>query len=146
MTITFPSNTTDIIDTIRGVIGRAFTMYVTVSGTACTTCTLNPITDTATDPFCEECDGEYWIGTVSGVSYSGHIRWLTAQQALYTAGGVIEDGDCVVTIKNTSDNLTNVERAEYLVVDDRDIYIKKFTLRGVPALNRIRITLLGDSE
>lgn len=144
--VTWPTNTTAITDAIRGVIGRNITIYVNVSGTACPVCDLDPVTNLATDPFCPACDGNYWIDAVSGWVCSGHVNWGQAYRPLWVAGGIIDEGDCIVTIKNTAEALSNVRDSNYYVVDTRDLYMKSYELRGAPVPNRIRITLLEDKE
>lgn len=142
--VTWP-NTTIITDAIRGVIGRNIMIYVNVSGTACPTCDLDPVTNFSTDPWCPTCGGVYWIDAISGVTYSAHVNWGQAYQPLRVAGGIIDEGDCIITIKNTAEALENVRASNYYVVDTRDLYMKNYELRGAPP-NRIRITLLEDKE
>lgn len=144
MNITFPSNTKEIIDKIRGTIGRDITIYVTVSGIACSGCTLDPRTNTSLDPFCSICGGDYWLNTTSGVSYSGHVRWGKSHQPYRVHGGVIDEGDCKVTISYSDEALQHVQNSDYFVVDGIDLYMKNYHLKGVPNVNRIAITLLED--
>lgn len=146
--ITFPSDTKEIIDEIRGVIGRDVTIFVTVTGIHCTaaTCSLDPVTNLSTDSFCTICGGNYWLETLSGYSCSGHIRWLGADKPMWVAGGVIEDGDCKVTITHSVENLTNVQNSHHFVVDDIEMYMKEYRLRGAKELNRIQIILLEDPD
>lgn len=142
--ITWPANTTDIINRIRDVIGRLVTFYVTVTGTPCTTCTLDPVTNLATDPFCVECSGKYWKDTLSGWPCSGHVRWRNADKPLWSPGGIIDEGDCKVTIAYSGMALYNVQHSEYVEVDGFMMYVKDFKLRGVQPVNRITVTLLED--
>lgn len=146
MTITFPDNTKDIIDEIRGVIGRDITIFVTVSGIPCTAsgCSLDPITNLSTNPFCGVCHGNYWINTLSGWTCSGHIRWLSADQPLWTQGGKIEDGDCKVTIAFSNIALEHVKASKYFVVDNIELYLKHYRLKGAKEINRIQIMLIED--
>ncbi len=144
--VTWPENITAITDNIRGVIGRNIMIFVNVSGTACPVCDLDPVTDLATDPWCPICGGSYWIDAISGVTYSAHVHWGPAYQPRWVSGGVIDEGDCTITIKNTDAALEHVRASNYYVVDTRDLYMKNYELRGAPAPNRIRITLLEDKE
>ena len=147
MTITpFPTNTVDTIDAIRDEIGRQITINVKVQGTACPVCDLDPITNTSTDSFCETCSGVYWLNTTSGISTYAHIRWGGSDQPMYTAGGVIDMGDCIATIKYTETLLSGVQNSDHFIVDDKDMYLKKYILRGVKPLNRIRVILKEDSN
>lgn len=145
MAITFPE-TKATIDSIRDAIGREVTIYVTVTGIACTeaTCSLDPVTNLSTDSFCTICGGNYWIDTLSGYTCSGHIRWLGADKPMWVSGGIIEDGDCKVTLTMSDVNLTNVKNSHHFVVDDIEMYLKEYRLRGVQELNRIQCILLED--
>jgi hypothetical protein len=141
----FP-DTTATLDEMRALIQRPITINVKVQGTPCPACDLDPITGTSTDSFCATCSGLYWINTISGYSTSGHVRWMGADQPLYTPGGTIDIGDCIVTLKYTSTNLTNVQNSDHFIVDDRDLYVKDYVMKGVRQLNRIRVILKEDSE
>lgn len=148
MIITFPTNTKEIIDEIRGTIGRDITIYVTITGIACTqpTCSLDPVTDLSTDSFCLVCGGNYWINTLSGYTCSGHVRWLGADKPLWVSGGVIEEGDAKVTITHSEENLNNVKNSHHFVVDDIEMYMKEYRLKGVKPVNRIQVILLEDPD
>lgn len=144
-TITWPPDTREVIDKIRGAIGREITIYVSVTGIPCLTCSLDPTTNLSTDPFCPECGGNYWKETVSGWTCSAHVRWRRTDQPLWTPGGIIEEGDCYVTIANSGSALYNVQNSKYFEVDGIDtLYMKSYHLRGVQQPNRIRVTLLED--
>jgi hypothetical protein len=148
MAIYFPTDTKEIIDEIRGTIGRDVTIYVTVTGIACTqpTCSLDPVTNLSTDSFCLVCGGNYWLDTTSGYTCSGHIRWLGADKPMWVSGGVVEDGDCKVTITMSAENLNNVKNSHHFVVDDIEMYMKEYRLKGVQPINRIQIILLEDPD
>jgi len=141
--ISWPTNTTDIIDEIRYTIGRDILINVRVSGTACPDCSLDPVTNLSTDPFCATCAGEYWLNTISGVTCSAHVRWKSTDQPLRVAGGIIDEGDCYVTIA-LSGHLGCVQSSVSYVVDDKLMYMKNYKVRGVPQPNRITVVLLED--
>ena len=147
MAITFPE-TKATIDAIRVAIGREVTIYVTVTGIACTAagCSLDPVTSLSTDSFCTICGGNYWLDTTSGYVCSGHVRWLGADKPMWVSGGVIEDGDCKVTITMSDVNLANVRNSHHFVVDDIEMYLKEYRLRGARELNRIQCILLEDPD
>jgi len=144
--ITWPSNTATIIDRMRFVIGRDIIIHVNVSGIACTLCGLDPVTNLSTDPFCAGCEGNYWIATTSAWVCSGHIRWRKTDQPLWTAGGIIDEGDCKVTISNSGSALYNVVNSDHFTVDGIDLYMKNYYQKGVQAINRITIVLLEDPD
>ena len=148
MSITFPTNTADVIDEIRGAIGRSITFYVvTVSG--CQACTLDPITNTSTDSFCPVFSGVHWIVTLSGAAINAHIIWGNVDSLGWYPGGQTLEGDCRAQIKYTLPNITIVDSVfenqsiygAYIDVDGKHMEIKNKVLRGVPEINRILIDL-----
>ena len=142
MEIVFPSDTKDVIDAIRGVIGREIVFHVVASATACTSCDLDPVTNTSTDSFCLECNGIYWIPTYSGVVISGHVAWGKSDQMRWEAGGQWFEGSCGAQVELTGDNLQTVNDTIYVTIDDKEMEIRKTMMRGVPELNRILIDLI----
>lgn len=143
MVITFPENTETTIDAIREAIGRNIT-FVTVSSIACTAsgCGLDPTTNTGTNSFCVTCSGLYWIPTYSNYSVKAHITWGNADVLNWVTGGQLIDGDCRVQVKYTPELLTELEKTEYVTVDEKDFEIKSKIYRGVPELNRVLIDLI----
>ena len=136
MNIVFPTDTYETIDAIRGAIGRDVDFYVpTLSG--CPVCDLDPVTNTSTDSFCDVCSGVYWIKTYSIITLSGHVTWGPADVLQWYPGGKMDDGDCRIQIKYTTENDTTVEDVDYVVVDNRQVEIKRVTPRGVPSINRL---------
>ena len=142
MVITFPSDTKDIIDQIRTAIGREVEFRIVASSTPCPTCDLDPITNTSTDSFCQDCGGDYWIPVYSGVLLSGHVTWGHSDQARWETGGTWYDGDCRVQIEYTEANLATVDGAYEVIIDEKTMEIKKRILRGVPQINRILLDLI----
>lgn len=142
MTIVWPSDTKDIIDKIRDAIGRNITVNVAISGTACSTCDYDPVNDESTDPLCPECNGLYWRNTISGWVTVAHVRWGSADRPIYTPGGRAFEGDCIVTIEYTASGLNNIENSESFIVDDKELIMEDFILKGVPNINRITIALI----
>ena len=140
MIFTFPSDTADSIDAIRGAIGRDVTFSIpTIS--ACSVCTLDPITNTSTDSFCTTCSGEYWIETYTPVVVSAHVTWGYSEQLGWVTGGQLAEGDCRVQIKYTTVNLNAVDTAKFVTVDGKKLTVIKKILRGVKQLNRILVDL-----
>ena len=144
MTITWPSNTTDIIDQIRGAIGRDVTFYQKIGVTACTAsgCSLDPITNESTNSWCTVCSGNYWIPTYSGVTVSGHITWKGAEELGWVTGGQLDEGDCTVQIKYLTTTDEMIKDTAYVVVDNRQMEIVKVIPRGVPSVNRVIISMI----
>ena len=144
MTITWPSNTTDIIDQIRGAIGRDVTFMQKVGQTECTAsgCGLDPITGESVNSWCTVCSGMYYIPTYSGVTVSGHVSWKGAEQLGWVTGGQLDEGDCTVQIKylDTTDEM--IRETFYVVVDSRRMEIVKVIPRGVPSVNRYIISMI----
>lgn len=142
MTIIFPANTADVINEIRDVIGRLITVNITVSGIACPLCSLDPVTGKSKDSFCSGCGGDYWLSTISGWIVNAHVTWQGAGRPIYEPGGYVLDGDCVVTISTSGNALHNIEHAESVIVDGRDLIVSNFILKGVPDINRITVALV----
>lgn len=141
MLITFPSNTTEVIDKIRGAIGRPVNFYIISDTVTCSGCILDPVTGTSTDSFCPVCSGNYYIYTYSGVSVSGHVFWNSSDMLNWPSAGFTFDGECRVQIKNTATNLNLVDTAKYVIVDNKKMSIGKKAFRGVPDINRIILYL-----
>lgn len=139
--ITWPSNTREVINAIRGTIGRLVTFYTIAGTTGCSSCTLDPVNNTSTNPFCPECGGDYWTVIYSGTEISGHVRWFPFHEQDFTSVGINYEGDCVVTIEHTSGNMNIVQNTEYVEVDGTRILIDRYVLRGKPDVNRIRLLL-----
>ena len=141
MTISWPSNTTEIIDKIRDTIGRNITILTTVSGVPCPICSLNPVSNLSTNPFCPVCSGTYWLNTTSGYIVEAHVAIGEIDLPWRVAGGYIEKGDALVQIKYTVANLSAVQSAVHYEVDGKIYTENGISLRGVPDINRIVITL-----
>jgi len=143
--IVFPSNTSEIIDAIRNAIGRGIDCEIpTVSG--CTTCSLDPVTNTSTNSFCPVCSGVYWITAWDVVTISGHVSWRSDGDLDWVTGGRLFDGDCTVQIKYSEDNLQYIEDAKYFRVDGKRMYKDKTVLRGFPTLNRIIVVMKEQDD
>ena len=148
MSISWPSDTTDVIDSIRDAIGRNITVYYTISGIACPAsgCVLDPVTNLAVNQFCTTCSGFYWINTASGLTLNAHVRLRNVDVPIWTVGGFIVDGDAQVQVKYTESNITVINDSTYFEVDGKHFLKKKISLRGVPAVNRIVVTLEEKEE
>jgi hypothetical protein len=146
--ITWPNNTTEITDDIRNVIGRYVTIYSTASGIACTAsgCFLDPVTNLSTNSLCPTCSGFYWINTVSGLQVKAYIRMPGVDIPIYTVGGYIVNGDAEIQIKYTTQTINVVNNMRYVVVDGKTFVKKDISLRGVPTVNRIVISLDEKEE
>lgn len=145
-TITWPSDTRQVINAMRGAIGRDITMAVPETPSGCSACTLDPINNTSTDPFCETCSGSYWIIPYDDVTISGHVRWYPFDDPQPMTGGIVFEGDCVVTIEYTDTNLASAKAADYFLVDGKRMVLWKYILRGKQDINRIRLMLKEEEE
>lgn len=141
MNIVFPNDTEDTIDAIRGAIGRTVT-FVTITLTTCDVCELDPVTNTSLDSFCIYCSGLYWMPASSGYNVIAHITWGNADQLNWVTGGQLIDGDCRVQVKYTSELITELNRTDYIIVDEKNFEINSKIYRGVPELNRVLIDLI----
>lgn len=142
----WPSNTTSVIDDIRGAIGRTVTFHVVASSYECPACGLDPVTGTAINSFCTVCSGNGIIAVLSGVEVSGHITWGFSELLGWKTGGQLDDGECRVQIKYTIANELLVDNSKFVTVDGREMLISKRILRGVPQINRILIDLIEKDK
>jgi len=135
--IRYPTNTRESTNEMRAAIGRLVTFNTKII-TECvySGCSLNPVTETSTNPFCISCSGEYYIKTFSGVNVLAHISWYP-EQMQWHPGGQHFDGDVRVQIEYTDANLSTIANTQFIVVDDKSVEIKKTTYRGFPEFNRI---------
>jgi hypothetical protein len=144
---TFPTaQDVEVVDAIRDAIGREIDFYYLASTTACTICSLDPVTNESTDSFCPVCSGEYWIPTYSGVTISGHVNWGFSEQLAWYTGGQQMEGDCRIQIKYTVTNLDIVDKVAWVEVDGRRIHVVKKILSGVQNLNMIILDLTEEEE
>jgi hypothetical protein len=146
MIIAFPTNTKEIIDEIRDAIGRPVQFMVIASATACPACYLDPVNNTSTDSFCPVCHGAYWIPVMSGTMVTGHVSWGKSDQMRWETGGQWWEGSCGVQIEYTPENQILVNDAIYVVVDDKEMEIRKSMMRGVKDINRILIDLIEKTK
>jgi hypothetical protein len=63
-----------------------------------------------------------------------------------TPGGIVFEGDCVVTIEHTDANLTAAKAADYFLVDGKKMVLWKYVLRGKQDINRIRLMLKEEEQ
>lgn len=147
MTISFPTNTRDVINGIRTAIGRTIILQ-DFDRTICTYsgCGVDPITDTAIDPFCPVCSGVGYTTVMNETSILAHVFWKPADMLNWVTGGQYFTGDCVVQVEYTDTNIASINDAKYVVVDDKRLRIKDKVLRGVPAINRVILDLELEEE
>ena len=145
MKIVFPE-TKEIIDEIRSAIGRPVVFYVIASLSGCSSCDLDPVANTSVDSFCTECNGTYWIPVYSGMDVNSHIAWGKSDQMRWESGGQWWEGSAGVQIARNDENISTVENAVYLVVDGKEMEIRKILHRGVPELNRILIDVIEKAK
>jgi hypothetical protein len=137
---------TEVVDAIRLAIGRDTLWYVTISSYPCPLCDLDPVSNTSTDSFCNTCGGDYWIPVQSGILISGHVTWGHSELLNWQNGGKLDDGECRVQVKYDPDNLYAVDNADYVIVDEKKMNIKKRVLRGVQNINRILVDLIEEEK
>lgn len=144
MIVAFPSDYSDQIDQIRNTYGRNITINIPVSGIACTEpgCDLDPVTGFSTDQFCDVCEGDYWLNTVSGYLVKARILYKGVGTPLWNPQGFVPDGDVQVRIAHSDTHLGYVETAETFEVDDKTYILKDYDLRGIPDPNRIVVALV----
>lgn len=127
-------------------IGRPVEFFYVYSSYACPICDLDPITNTSVDSFCPVCSGSHWIELISGVSISGHVTWKYSEALNWYAGGQQMDGDATIRINYSPSVYEIVDKTKYMIVDSREMQIKRLNLRGAPEYNRIVISVLEKEK
>lgn len=145
MTIIFPSNTAEVIDEMRLAIGRYVNFY-TETKSGCWNCSIDPVTGNSTNPFDTVCSGTGYITTISGTSILAHITHKPLDNLNWVSGGKLMDGDAMIQIAYSDDNITLVSNCDYLEADSKRFSVKNTEYRGVPAINRILVTLVEVTE
>ena len=140
MAIVWPENTKRVIDEIRTAIGRPV-IFRSTHKLDCPACTIDPVTNLSTNPFCLTCSGNGWLTIISGTTISGHITWGPSQGMLWATGGQWESFECRVQIEYTPENESIVDGSDSVVVDNKTMKINKRMPRGVKEINRILIDL-----
>ena len=144
ISITWPTaQDEEVVDAIRGAIGRNVTFWIVASSVACTepNCYLDPVTNTSTNSFCEVCSGSYWIPIYSGTTVGAHVTWGYSEQLVWVTGGQLDEGECRVQIKYTPNNVTLVDDMGWVDVDGRQMEKIRPIYRGVQTINRILLDL-----
>jgi hypothetical protein len=145
-TIIWPSDTAEVIDSIRGAIGRNVLFEYVDSSITCSACSLDPVTNTSDNPFCVICSGNYYIDIISGYTVSGFISWAPSDKLVWATGGELLDGDCLIQVKLTDEIEDIIPKTRDVVVDNRVMEIKRTMRRGVKNLNRILISLIEKGK
>lgn len=141
MKITFPDNTREIINAIRDTIGRDITIIYRAGEIGCSVCSLDPVNNTSTDPFCPVCSGNYWIPVISGEVRKAHVFWKKGQVIDWIPGGVYYDADVTAQIEYSGNIEHILDNAEYIVIDGKKFEEKERIYRGIPAINRLILLL-----
>lgn len=144
MIITYPQNTTEIIDAIRSAIGRDVTIY-TEERVVCSACGIDTVTDTSINPFCTTCGGIGYIITLSGADINAHVTHGPLDNLGWETGGQLLEGDVRLQIKYTTVNWNLVSSSKYITVDGVRYIVRNKIKRGVPQLNRIIINCTEES-
>lgn len=141
MTITFPS-TKVTKDAIREAIGQTVTFVIRGDPVACAVCSgldqYDEVNEASLNPYCDECDGKYWITTDALSGVIAHVRWRTQDQPDKTIGGETLDGDCSITIDINAISSSNIVKIKEVRADSRKLQIYRTIYRGVPTRDRIR--------
>lgn len=130
-----------LVDTLE-TIGRPVSLHYQATVSACYLCSLDPVTNLSTDGFCPVCSGYYWIAIISGITLSAHVVWKSSEELSWYTAGKQMDGDCQIRINYSDSVYTKLKAARFIVVDEREMQVKKINLRGSPEVNRIIVSLL----
>ena len=151
MNIQWPeAQTVEVLDGILDAVGREFKINVKTTGQPCPICLssgyLDPVTNTSIWSFCPTCQGSYYINIMSGILMSGHIRWRSSQISNWNAGGIIPDGDCLITVTYSDELRSSIESAHNFEVDSKKLSLKSYAIKGAKHPNRIILTLKQEAN
>lgn len=143
MEISWPSEEyrADYLLALEKTVWRPVSFEYVIAISGCYECSLDPVTDTSTDSFCPICSGSYWIKLTSGININAHVTWANADSLNWYSAGQQLDGDCAVKVIYNSENYGVILNSEGVIVDDRNMQIKKVKLLGAPTVNRISLSL-----
>lgn len=144
MNITWPDDYTGIINSIRGAIGRNIIIYNKYDLGPCPICGKDSLLGETLDPFCTTCSGTGVLSVVSGTTILAHVLWGKANSEYKSPAGTIFTGDCKVTVEFSESVLSKIELSSTFLVDDKDLYLIDYDLKGVPEPNRITCYLEQD--
>lgn len=144
----WPSDTTEQIENIIGMIGRNVEFFYIYSSYACPdpTDSLDPITNKSTNSFCATCSGEYWIPLYSGVTMSAHITWKFDYENYFGTGGINLIGDARVKVLHSEERENIIKESKFVLVDNRVMNVERITLLGAPGINRIVVDVKEREE
>jgi hypothetical protein len=83
---------------------------------------------------------------MESTTLKAHITWGPADMLGWYTGGQIPEGSCRIQIKYSTVNEQLVKDTSYVIVDGKDMVVKKTHLRGVPNLNRILLDLIEKDD
>lgn len=151
-TIAWPDGTFDTIGQILTTTGRSVQYRVQTSASGCRDCSLDPVTNTSTNVFCETCDGLYWTPVFSEYLCTGHVVWSYSDRLTWERGGQIPEGGCRVTMQHTLLLEEKVKASHDWTVDGKTMYMKDYKLKGIRdgseahAPSRIAVTLKEEDD
>ena len=90
------------------------------------------------------CSGAGVLSVTSGTTVSAHVLWGRANSEYKSPAGTIFTGDCKVTVEFSESILSKIKLSSTFLVDDRDLYLIDYDLKGVPDPNRIACYLEQD--
>lgn len=140
------TNRDNFLNATLETIGRPVDFYYVVSTSGCSVCSLDPVTNTSTDAFCDVCSGAYWLETLASSGILSHVTWKFSEDLSWHSAGQQMVGDCQVRINYTPDTVAIVDSIRYLVVDERVMQVNKVDMRGSPEVNRIIISLMEKEK
>lgn len=138
VTIVFPSaaHTTAVFDGFHNTIGFPILFQVphTVASSG-----INPISGDSIDSFNPANRGTGKEVVYSGITVSGRVIAKPSDRQAWRTGGIVFEGDYMLRIKYTEENLQMVYDAEYMVADGKQFERHAVYIRGIPERNRILI-------
>jgi len=146
MTISFPSDTKSIKDSIRTAVGQTATFVLQSATTACPECSISgglyydEVNNVSLNQYCTTCSGAYWIDTDSTTDVIAHVRWKTGDESDYGPAGYSLIGDVSVTIASDALTSEQLSQIKEIIIDSRKVKPYRTIYRGAPTRDRIRFT------
>jgi hypothetical protein len=123
------------VNDIQRALDRNAILYKKRTRDNCPDCDLNPRTDESTNPLCKTCNGAGYVYNWSQQQITGAIRWITTTDIFRDRAGILEKGDCRLSINPAFSTQFSV--GDQLIVDDIPVEVVEISKAGIGAVNRV---------
>jgi hypothetical protein len=123
------------VNDIQRALDRNAILFKKRTEEDCPDCSLNPRTGESTNPMCATCNGSGHVYTWSQQQIVGAIRWITTTDIYRDRAGILEKGDCRLSIHPAY--AAQFQVGDHLRVDDVPVEVSEITNAGIGRINRI---------